>query len=109
MSDSNQPPKPYRDFVGRYPKLGEAWDAIHEAGAQGPLDERTQRLVKFAVAVGAQREGATHASVRKALRMGIPREELEQVVALAAGTLGLPSTVAAYSWVLDIVDKDAKG
>jgi alkylhydroperoxidase/carboxymuconolactone decarboxylase family protein YurZ len=109
MSDSSQPPKRYRDFVGRYPKLGEAWDAIHEAGAQGPLDERTQRLVKFAVAVGAQREGATHASVRKALRMGIPREELEQVVALAAGTLGLPSTVAAYSWVLDIVDQDAKG
>ena len=108
MSDSNQPPKRYRDFVARFPKLGEAWDCIHEAGAQGPLDERTQRLLKFAVAVGAQREGATHASVRKALRMGIPREELEQVVALAAGTLGLPSTVAAYSWVLDIVEKDAK-
>ncbi len=108
MSDFSQPPKRYRDFVARYPKLGEAWDAIHEAGAQGPLDERTQRLVKFAVAVGALREGATHASVRKALRIGITREELEQVVSLAAGTLGLPSTVAAYTWVLDIVEKDPK-
>lgn len=36
--------------------------------------------------------------------MGISREEVEQVVALAAGTLGLPSTVAAFSWVLDVVE-----
>ena len=27
---------------------------------------------------------------------------IDQVVALAAGTLGLPSTVAAYSWVQDV-------
>lgn len=105
MQDAKQPPKRYRDFVTRYPKLGDAWEAIHEAGAAGPLDKRVQRLVKFAVAVGAMREGAAHASVRKALEQGISREELEQVVALAAGTLGLPSTVAAYSWVLDVVEK----
>ena len=105
MQEAKQPPKRYRDFVARYPKLGDAWEAIHEAGAAGPLDPRTQRLIKFAVAIGALREGAAHASVRKALDQGISREELEQVVALAAGTLGLPSTVAAYSWVLDVVEK----
>ncbi len=105
MKDAKQPPKRYRDFIARYPSLGQAWEAIHEAGAAGPLDARVQRLVKFAVAVGALREGAAHASVRKALDQGISREELEQVVALAAGTLGLPSTVAAYGWVLDIVEK----
>ncbi len=105
MKEAKQPPKRYRDFIARYPKLGEAWESIHEAGAAGPLDAKMQRLVKFAVAVGALREGAAHASVRKALEQGISREELEQVVALAAGTLGLPSTVAAYGWVLDIVEK----
>ena len=105
MQEAKQPPKRYRDFVARYPKLGDAWEAIHEAGAAGPLDPRTQRLIKFAVAIGALREGAAHASVRKALDQGISQQELEQVVALAAGTLGLPSTVAAYSWVLDVVEK----
>ena len=100
MSD---PPKKYRDFVARYPKLAEAWDAIHEAGATGPLDEKAQRLLKLAVAIGAMREGAVHASVRKALDMGIPPAELEQVVALAAGTLGLPSTVAAFTWLQDVL------
>jgi len=99
------PPKKYRDFVARFPKLGEAWDALHEAGATGPLDAKTQRLVKLAVAIGGLREGAVHASARKALDMGISVEELEQVVALAAGTMGMPATVAAFTWVRDVTHK----
>lgn len=95
------PPGAYTDFIARFPKLGEAWDAIHEAGATGPLDERTQRLLKLAISIGAMKQGAVHSSVRKALAMGISMEEIEQVVALAAGTLGMPSTVAAHTWVHD--------
>ena len=94
-----KPPKAYQQFVKRYPKLDQAWEAIHDAGRQGPLDEKTARLVKLGIAIGAMREGAVHSSVRKALAMGIPKREIEQVVALAAGTLGLPSTVAVYTWV----------
>lgn len=94
-------PRPYLQFIERYPKLGEAWDLIHDAGAEGPLDERTQRLIKLAVAIGAQRSGAVHASVRKARAMGISDAELEQVVALSASTLGLPSAVAAHGWLND--------
>lgn len=93
------PPKAYEDFVKRYPKLGQAWEAIHEAGDDGPLDDKTVRLVKFGIAIGATREGAIHSSVRKALAMGATMPEIEQVIALAAGTLGMPSTVAVYSWI----------
>ena len=96
-----EPPSQYTGFIARFPKLGEAWEAIHEAGAAGPLDERTRRLVKLAIAIGAQRSGAVHSSVRKARAMGISDAELEQVVALAAGTLGLPSTVATWTWLHD--------
>jgi alkylhydroperoxidase/carboxymuconolactone decarboxylase family protein YurZ len=101
MSQIPAPPPTYQAFVQRFPKLGEAWDRIHEAGDVGPLDARTQRLVRLAVAIGAMREGAVHASVRKALAGGLSREEIEQVLALAAGTLGLPSAVAVYSWLMD--------
>jgi len=69
-----------------------------EGRRQGPLDAKTQRLVKLAVGIGAMREGAVHASVRKARAMGIETEAIEQVVALSAGTLGMPATVAAYTW-----------
>lgn len=99
MNTLPKPPKRFQEFVGRFPKLGDAWQAIGEAGTEGPLDERTQRLIKLAIAAGAMREGAVHSSVRKAKAMGISREELHQVVALAAGTLGMPSTVAIYSWI----------
>ncbi|MCB1175047.1 MAG: carboxymuconolactone decarboxylase family protein [Leptospiraceae bacterium] len=105
MSTENQPPQAYREFIAKYPQLGEAWELLAAAGKEGPLDATTQRLVKFAIAIGAGKEGAAHASVRKARKLGIAREELEQVVALAASTLGLPSAVAANKWIADIYEK----
>ena len=102
-----KPPKQYDEFVGRFPHLGEAWESMNKAGQEGPLDKRTARLVKLAVAMGAMREGSVHASVRKALAMGITAEELEQVVALSAGTLGMPATVACFQWIRDITKKQS--
>jgi len=98
------PPSAFTRFVERYPELGRAWELISEQGKQGPLDEKCARLVKLGIALGAGREGAVHSSVRKARALGISEEEIEQVVALAAGTLGMPSTVAAHTWVRDVLD-----
>lgn len=106
MPEAPKPPKAYKRFIKRFPKLGQSWDLINEAGQEGPLDERTCRLIKLAISIGAMREGAVHSGVRKALAMGISAEEIEQVVSLAAGTMGLPSTVAAHSWTLDVIDPD---
>jgi len=98
-SNLAEPPKVYRDFVNRFPGLARAWDATSEAGTSGPLDAKQVRLIKLAIAVGALREGAVRSSVRKAAALGISRKELDQIVSLAAGTLGFPSTVAVYSWM----------
>ena len=107
MKRGPKPPKTYETFVRRYPKLSEAWEKISEAGREGPIDSKNSRLIKLAIAIGAMREGAVHSSVRKALAAGIAPEEIEQVVALAASTLGMPSTVAAFTWVHDEIDKNA--
>jgi alkylhydroperoxidase/carboxymuconolactone decarboxylase family protein YurZ len=106
MTRSSEPPSQYQAFVKRYPKLGEAWEAIHAAEADGPLDPRTVRLVKLGVAIGALKEGAVHAAARKALAAGVAPAELEQVVALAAATVGLPSAVAAHSWIQDVLARE---
>jgi alkylhydroperoxidase/carboxymuconolactone decarboxylase family protein YurZ len=106
MEPGPKPPETYQAFVKRYPKVGQAWGLIAEAGREGPLDPKTARLVKLGVALGALREGAVHAGVRKALAQGISREEIEQVIALAAGILGLPATVAVYSWVQDVLRQE---
>ena len=104
-----EPPQAYQDFVKRHPKIGRGWESIAEAGREGPLDGRTVRLIKLALAIGALRQGAVHANVRKALALGISTEEIEQVVALAAGTHGLSATVATYCWVRDALAGADKG
>ena len=101
-----RPPRTFHEFVARFPVLGKAWDLMHDAGAAGPLDARAQRLVKLAISVGAMREGAVHSAVRKCVAAGCTREEVEQVVALSASTIGLPATVAAFTWVRDVFDPE---
>ena len=96
---TSRPPALHQQFVRRFPRLGEAWDLVNEEGADGPLDAKTQRLLKLAIAIGALREGAVHSGVRKARDVGATTAEMEQVVALAASTIGLPAAVAAWSWV----------
>ncbi len=103
MSDLPRPPKSHDDFVATFPELARAWEMVGTAGKEGPLDDKTARLVKLAVAMGAQHEGAVHANVRKALAMGITRQELEQAVALPTGTLGFPQAAAVYTWIKDLL------
>jgi 4-carboxymuconolactone decarboxylase len=102
------PPKPFLEFSRRHPKLAAAWELLHDAGDVGPLDERTRRLVKLAVAIGALREGAVRASARKAVALGISREEIDQIVALGAGTLGMPASVAVSTWIEAAFDPSPK-
>jgi alkylhydroperoxidase/carboxymuconolactone decarboxylase family protein YurZ len=101
MSKLRKPPSAFLEFTKRFPKLGSAWEQLGDAGREGPLDDKTTRLVKLGIAIGCLREGAVHSAARKALAAGASRAEIEQVVALAASTLGLPSTVAVFTWLRD--------
>ncbi len=98
------PPKAFRQFIQRHQQLGDAWEMISLAGAAGPLDVRTQRLVKLGIAMGAMRSSSVHSGVRKALALGITPDEIQQVVALSAGTVGMPGAVACFDWVQDVVE-----
>ena len=102
-----RPPHAYQDFIMRFPEIAQAWETVSEAGTKGPLNDKTKRLIKLAVSIGASREGAVRASVRKALAMGITKEEIEQIIALAVGTIGFPGTVAVFTWIQDIFDRPA--
>ena len=99
MPKLGKPPKTYSDFIKRFPKVGAAWELAGDAGREGPLDEKTARLVKLAVSIGMMREGAVHSAVRKALAAGATRDEIDQVIALGASSLGFPATVAIFSWI----------
>jgi 4-carboxymuconolactone decarboxylase len=97
----NKPPRTFDEFSTAFPKLREAWDLLGDAAKDGPLDEKTQRLIKLGIAIGAMREGAVHSSVRKARAAGASDAEMNQVVALASSVIGMPSAVAVWTWIRD--------
>jgi 4-carboxymuconolactone decarboxylase len=55
------------------------------------------------MAISGRLEGAVHAHVRRALAAGATPDEIRHVVALAAPTVGFPTTVAAFTWVDDVL------
>ena len=97
----SKPPRTFDEFSETFPTLRKAWDLLGDAAAEGPLDDRTARLVKLGVAIGAMREGAVHSSARKARALGVTAEEMNQVVALASSIIGMPSSVAVWTWLRD--------
>ncbi|MFO0799698.1 MAG: carboxymuconolactone decarboxylase family protein [Gemmataceae bacterium] len=98
-----KPPDTFVEFITRFPDLGRAWEAARQAERAGPLDAKVCRLVKLAVAVSGRSEGAVHSAARKAVAAGASAAEIEQVIALAATTVGFPRAVAAYTWVREVL------
>ena len=99
-------PKRFKKFTQDYPDVARAYEQLgDEVHAAGPLDEKTRALVKLAISVGARLEGAVHSHVRKAVNTGATAAELRHVALLALPTIGLPSMMAALSWVDDVLSE----
>ena len=97
-------PKPFQQFTQGNAAIAEAYEALGEACAKaGPLDRKTRELVKLAMAIGGRLEGAVHSHTRRALEAGATPEQIRHVVALAAPTVGFPTTVAAFTWVEEVL------
>lgn len=95
-----QPPKQFRDFVKTYPRIADAYEKLgKEVHSSGPLNNKMRALVKLSISVGAQREGAVHSHVRKALAVGVTHAELRHAALLALPTIGFPSMMASMSWI----------
>jgi 4-carboxymuconolactone decarboxylase len=93
-------PKPFQDFRRDHPAVHQAYEALAKAAHEsGPLDERTRQLVKLAISVGARLEGAVRSHAWQAREAGVTEAEIDHVVLLSIPTIGLPSMVAARTWV----------
>jgi 4-carboxymuconolactone decarboxylase len=95
-------PKPIEKLWKLYPAVGKAFDELGNCCHQaGPLDEKSRRLVKLALSIGAGLEGATHSAIRNAHKAGVTQEEIDHVALLSISTLGLPSAMRAFTWMRD--------
>jgi 4-carboxymuconolactone decarboxylase len=102
-------PKRFKKFKEDFPKVAEAYESLGDAvHASGPLDKKTRALVKLGISAGARLEGGFHSHVRKAIDAGVTKEEMVHAVMLALPTIGLPSMMAALSWIDDVFEKDKK-
>ena len=94
------------NVIEEYPDVWKAYQDLGEASNNaGPLDDKTVRLIKLALAIGAKSEGSVHSHTRRALRQGITHEELQQVALLAVTSIGWSSSMAALSWIQDVINR----
>ena len=101
---SNELPKAFRQFIEKYPEVGKSYEKLGEAvHKSGSLDEKTRALIKLAISTGAQLEGGVHSHTRKALKVGLSADEIRHAVLIALPTIGLPSMMAALTWVEDVL------
>src|SRR5574341_462295 len=97
---SLQLPKSYQKLKTERREVVEAYEKLGEACATaGPLTDRERALIKIGISTGAQLEGGLHSHVRKALEAGVDPGAIRHAVLLALPTLGLPSMMAALTWV----------
>jgi alkylhydroperoxidase/carboxymuconolactone decarboxylase family protein YurZ len=100
---ANQPPVQLRSFSEEFPEIWSAFTKLGEACHNaGPLDEKSRRLAKLGIAIGARHEGAVHSAVRHALASGISVEEIKHVAILSVTTVGWPAAHAAITWIEDV-------
>lgn len=102
-------PKQVADVRDRFPEVYTAFtklaEACHDQG--GPLDDRSRKLVKLAIAIGHRHEGAVHSAVRHAIAAGVTRDELLHVAILSVTTIGWPAARAAMTWIEDVTEDSA--
>jgi alkylhydroperoxidase/carboxymuconolactone decarboxylase family protein YurZ len=97
-------PDIYRAFRDSFPDVAAALDALAvRVDGAGPLDQRTQRLVKLGMAIASASPGAVRSNVRKALQAGDSADEIRHVAALAITTCGFPTAVAGTEWIEEVL------
>ncbi len=99
-------PDIYKEFQQQFPDIAKAYDALAlKCHSEGPLDEKTRRLVKLGIAIGLNSEGGVRSHARRALEEGISADELRHAVLLALTTAGFPMMIAAMKWVDKVIEK----
>ena len=101
---TNHLPDIYTRFRDDYPAVAAAQDSLAEAVSDvGDLGERTMRLVKLGIAIGALAEGSVRSNTRRALAAGASAKDVRQVALCAITTRGFPAAVAALGWIDEVI------
>jgi alkylhydroperoxidase/carboxymuconolactone decarboxylase family protein YurZ len=102
-------PSSVQNLRRSYPAVWKYFDRLGEACHEaGPLNERTRRIAKVAIAAAAQTEGGVHSAVRTARAAGVSAQEIRHAILLTLTTIGFPRAMAALSWAEDVLRRRAR-
>lgn len=95
--------KNFAYFKETYPEIYRSYEnfgkELHESG--GPLDEKSRWLIKVAVSAASSHEYSLRTHVKKALKAGCSRSEIEHALLLTATTAGFPTMMTALMILRD--------
>jgi alkylhydroperoxidase/carboxymuconolactone decarboxylase family protein YurZ len=98
-------PKKYTQFSSRYPEIFEKYRDLGIACREsGPLDEKSQNLIKIGIAMGTNSRGGVMSATRKALDSGATKDEITHAVLMGLTTLGFPAMISSMSWVSEVLE-----
>ena len=97
-------PKVYEKFVNQFPEVFGNYQKLGIATRKaGPLDEKTQDLIKLGIAVGANSRGGVMSHTRKAKAVGASNDEIYHAILLGLTTAGFPNMIAALTWAEEVL------
>ncbi|MCX5880755.1 MAG: carboxymuconolactone decarboxylase family protein [Deltaproteobacteria bacterium] len=102
-------PKIYQKFSEKYPDVFKDYKQLGiSCRDAGPLDDKTQDLVKLGIAMGYNSRGGVMSHTRKAMAAGATPEEIFHAVLLSLTTIGFPNMMAAMTWVNEVLEEQPK-
>jgi len=97
-------PQSIKSFKSYFPKAWEAYDMLEDACYQdGPLGEKTCRLIKMAVTACALMERSTKVHIQLAMEAGATEAEIRQAMLMILTSRGFPGTVIALQWADEVI------
>jgi 4-carboxymuconolactone decarboxylase len=99
-------PERYKQFSEMYPEIFKIYQELGQKTRDfGPIDRKTQDLIKLGISIGNSSRGGVMSHTRKALENGATKEEIMHVILLALSTTGFPNMIAALAWVDEVLQK----
>lgn len=102
-------PKPFKSFKENFSDVHLQYEKLAKACRDhGPLDQKSQDLVKLGIAIGQNSKGGVMSHTRKALASGATADEIHHAILLSLTTVGFPAMIAAMGWAGEVLEKHKK-
>ena len=99
-------PKPFESFSKQFPDIMKQHNQLGKSCREaGPLDSKSQELIKLGIAIGVNSRGGVRSAVRKALAAGATQDEIQHAILLSISTTGFPIMIAAMEWAREVFEK----